>query len=128
MPAARLALKCSVCGRKDAGACIQCETAKCTVAFHPLCMLDDGSVLKTARKTKSGFKLAAYCPAHADAARAVVVDDDSDADALLTGSCINGSSNSCDGRVDASGGAVGAAPSAEPQVGRSQTHWKKLSE
>jgi hypothetical protein len=76
VPPARFTLKCSVCNKRDAGACIQCDSSACAVAFHPLCMLHDDIVFKTARKNKGSFKLAAYCPTHSATARARLEDAD----------------------------------------------------
>lgn len=35
--AKRWTLKCEVCKKENRGACVQCPTDKCTLAFHPEC-------------------------------------------------------------------------------------------
>lgn len=36
---ARNSLKCIVCNKKKAGACIQCPQGRCTYGFHPYCLV-----------------------------------------------------------------------------------------
>ena len=38
----RFGLKCEVCGKRDEGACIQCDFGHCSVAYHPMCAFMSG--------------------------------------------------------------------------------------
>jgi hypothetical protein len=72
VPRERFSLMCSLCGKKDAGACLQCSSASCRVAFHPQCMLSSKDVFVTADESKKRpgvYELVAFCPAHAASAR-----------------------------------------------------------
>jgi hypothetical protein len=60
----RFKLRCSVCKRRGAGACIQCCSGRCTVAAHATCALAAGLLMR-ADVAEGKLVLEFYCKSHA---------------------------------------------------------------
>ena len=89
----RWSLKCTVCGKRQVGACVQCADEKCAVSFHPSCMVAPatGVYLTTVlNRATSCHVLAVFCEKHAASARERQAGD-GDADEAGDGSLAIGS-------------------------------------
>jgi hypothetical protein len=53
-------LKCSVCGLRDRGGCVQCDE-KCYVAFHPLCAFFAGQKMQILEQKAGAIRFRAFC-------------------------------------------------------------------